>query len=171
MHNDTKLGNRLSSKLTTVRLSAGALGFRGAAGFLNGSVPDALAQAWHRKPGPGFAAMVYLVCQALRFERVTDKKHAYHCKLFLALCASFKAADGWLGIRPHRFRQSRVRILLVVVVIAVVFAVFLAVFLGLFLRSRFKFGFGSFGELSLFVGRLFCSGRFIQLIGRIARTL
>lgn len=43
MHIDTNVGNLLSSKDTTVRLSAGAFFLFGAAGFLNGSHPDALA--------------------------------------------------------------------------------------------------------------------------------
>lgn len=48
MQREAKDGNRLSSKLTTVRLSVGALRFFGIAGFLKGSAPDDLAQAWQR---------------------------------------------------------------------------------------------------------------------------
>ena len=61
IHKDARVGNRLSSKLTTVRLSAGALRFLDGAGFLNGSTPESLAHLWQRKPGPGLAAIVYFV--------------------------------------------------------------------------------------------------------------
>jgi hypothetical protein len=61
MHNDTSVGNLFSSKFTIVLLSAAGFLLFGAAGFLNGSAPDAFAHWWQRKPGPGLAAMVYFV--------------------------------------------------------------------------------------------------------------
>ena len=60
-HNDAKLGRRRSSKWVTVRFSVAGLRFRGAAGFLNGSMPDAFAQGWHNQPGLSCAARVYCV--------------------------------------------------------------------------------------------------------------
>ena len=61
MQRVTRLGIFNSSKLTILRLSAGALRFLGAAGFLKGSAPEDFAHLWHKNPGGGTAAMVYLV--------------------------------------------------------------------------------------------------------------
>lgn len=58
---DVRLAIRRSSKCVTVRLSVAALRFRGTAGLLKGSPPESLKQGWQRKPGPDFAAIVYLV--------------------------------------------------------------------------------------------------------------
>jgi hypothetical protein len=44
MQSDTRVGNFVSWKFVTVRLSAADLRLRGAGAFLNGSAPDALAQ-------------------------------------------------------------------------------------------------------------------------------
>jgi len=61
MQMETSVGNLFSSKVVMFLLSAGALHFFGAAGFLKGSLPPAFAHWWQRKPVPELAAKVYLV--------------------------------------------------------------------------------------------------------------
>src|ERR1700722_3007456 len=100
MHIVTRLGNLRSSRGTRLLFSAGTLRFLGAACFLNGSTPDALAQGWHRYPGSGSAATVYLVYEANMngFEREDERiDAAYDSELFIALCAVVKAPNG-LGV-------------------------------------------------------------------------
>lgn len=70
IHKDASVGNRFSSRLGAFLLSATALGFRCATDFLNGSVPEAFAHWWHRKPGPGLADMVYFVCRLMVNPRI-----------------------------------------------------------------------------------------------------
>lgn len=48
MHREAKVGSRRCSKLITSRFPAAGLLFFGAAGFLNGSAPDAFAHWWQR---------------------------------------------------------------------------------------------------------------------------
>jgi hypothetical protein len=48
MQRETRVGNFLSWIFRSFRFSAADLRLRGVIGFLNGSVPDALAQVWQR---------------------------------------------------------------------------------------------------------------------------
>ena len=118
----------VSSKLVTFLLSAGSFRFRGKAGFLNGSAPDAFAHAWHRKPGPGLAAIVYRVWDGFFWggwewsELVTGRagiwsaggkeikqEDTYGGKFLLALCTDLEAPCRRQNAPPFRARKPPFR--------------------------------------------------------------
>lgn len=161
MQKVTRLGIFNSSKFTTLRLSAGALRFLGAAGFLKGSAPDSFAHLWHKNPGGGTAAIVYLVWERGKHNvGEMPPKTTYHGELLLALCAVVETSDRWSGGLERILDKGGVGILVVVIVI---FMVVILRLLWFGFSPRFQLCFGSFCELPFlwFWGFLW----FVQLVG------
>lgn len=135
-----------------MRLSAGALRFLGAAGFLKGSAPEDFAHLWHKNPGGGTAAMVYLVWK--RYHRDgggTPPTMTYHSKLLFTPRTVFETPDRWSGGFIRVFNQGGISVLVVIIV-----------FIFCLLCFSFQLRLGSFGELPLLWFRGFLW--FIQFI-------
>jgi hypothetical protein len=171
MHIVANVGNRLSSRCTTLRLSDGALRFLGVAGFLKGSAPEAFAHLWHKRPRERLVTIVYLVYinDINVFPSKNVEYHAYHGKLILTLSAVFKTSDRrlrrWSLIRRQWLGQRIISIVFLVVVIIIIVILFLC----LCLRFCAWFLLCCFGQLSLFGSSLFF--RFIELVWCVPSSL
>ena len=154
----------------TLRLSAGAFRFLGTTGFLKGSTPEDFAHLWHRNPGGGTAAIVYLVYrQRQRYIGGTPLKLTYHSKLLLTPYTVFKTSDRWSGGFIRVFDKSGVSILVVIVIIVIIFRLLCFGF-----SLCFQLCLGGFGELPLLRFRGFLW--FVQLVrivsvGRLSEQL
>ena len=154
----------------TLRLSAGALRFLGAAGFLKGSAPEDFAHLWHKNPGGGTAAMVYLVWEQHQgHTREPPLKITYHSKLLFTLCTIFEISDRWSGGLIRVFDKGCVSILIVTIIVVIIFRLLCFGF-----SLRFQLCLGSFGELPLLgFGALLWFIQLVRvvLVGRLSQQL